>query len=126
MNSPKALPNKIVDWFYESAEHLSEEDIEQIALEELEEAKFKKQPKLEVVAAAIKDNGIVYSVPAPARHHDVMKVMKDLGCKRPIDGVQGFLLSDGSFVNRSLAAQVAVRANQCYIKRGELFSEDLW
>jgi hypothetical protein len=86
--------------------------------------------KLTVVAAAILENdGTVYSVTPPGRHHDVMKLMKEQGCSLPISGVQGFLLSDGMFADRTYSAEVAIRSGQidvCKFQPKQLFSEDLW
>lgn len=85
-----------------------------------------------VVAAAVRYRGEVYSLPPPARHHDVIALI----CARHgLDGYQpsqddrGFLLSDGRYARRRAAAVVAVRAGQCERvahPRHGLFSEDLW
>jgi hypothetical protein len=84
-----------------------------------------------VVAAAIKSkvNGQVYSVPQPGRHHHVISKMAKEGLPLPIQGEQGFLLSDGSFVRRARAKMIAVRAGQLLpgvSGRSKLYSEDLW
>lgn len=82
---------------------------------------------LKVVAAAIrKEDGRVFSVPAPGRHHDVIRLM---GEEFEQYDEQGFLLSDGNWVRRKVALIIAVRSGQ--IKEGKwpahgLFSEDLW
>ena len=85
-----------------------------------------------VVAAAINhnDSGEIYSLPAPARHHDIIRHLADLGHPTPIKGTQGFVLDDGTFVMRRPALYLAGRANQLLrepIARGHgLFSEDVW
>lgn len=93
--------------------------------------------KLRVVSAAIKiktPNGdITVSDVPPARHHNLLGVMNWLTLKYrslEVGGEQGFLLSDGRFVNRKQALTVARRAEQIIRRCGgddrELFSENLW
>lgn len=81
-----------------------------------------------IVAAAIKQGGIVYSVPRPGRHHHVIKHMVDCGIEPPIFGEQGFLTEDGTFVDREEARRIAIEAGQVVNPDHprELFSEDLW
>jgi hypothetical protein len=84
-----------------------------------------------VVAAAIKGHdGIVVSLPAPARHEDVMRHMAhDLDHPLPILGEKGFLLSDGSFARRARARMFAELNNQLLPKASqgnELYSDDVW
>lgn len=82
---------------------------------------------LRVVAAACHLNGLTYSIPAPARHHDILLLMpapeRHL-CK------QGFLLSDGRFIEREGARAVAIDQKQVkdmsLLHSRDLFSEDLW
>lgn len=88
-------------------------------------------PLLRVVAAACRVNGFIYAIKPPARHHNVLHFIRN---KRIFVGVgdleQGFLVSDGTFVNRRRARDIAVDAGQ--MKAGgqthsaDLFSEDLW
>lgn len=87
-------------------------------------------PSLEVVAAAILSGatGEVFSLPPPARHHDVIALMGD---RFRQSDEQGFVLRCGKFVMRKAALVCALRAGQ--LKDGEakwpahgLFSEDLW
>lgn len=84
-------------------------------------------PRRTIVAAAIKQGKLVYSVPRPGRHHNVMREMAAAGIPIPIIGEQGFLTSDGLFVGRFEAKDIAVAAGQVG-KTGmaELFSEDVW
>lgn len=86
---------------------------------------------LTVEYAAIKDHsGIVYFVPRPGRHHDVIKLMvKVYNRPIPITGEQGFVLSDGSFADRVRAREVAEAAGQLLPRASKgkrLFSEDVW
>lgn len=82
-----------------------------------------------IIAAAIKDGAVICTLPRPSRHHDIIKAMVKSGRPTPIDGAQGFLTSEGNFLNRADAMTVARDAGQ--VKRGqetkrELFSEDVW
>lgn len=82
-----------------------------------------------IVAAAIKQGNMVCSVPKPGRHHDVIREMARSGIPIPIVGEQGFLTSDGRFVNRYEAKDIANLAGQILAKHGnlaQLFSEDVW
>lgn len=87
-----------------------------------------------IVAVAIFYEGEVYTLPAPARHYDVLRFMSDdFGIAEPGRGEQGFLTSEGDFVRRKPALMIAERAGQMKRKQGpgtyqgpELFSEDLW
>lgn len=86
---------------------------------------------LKVIAAAIKGaNGVVYSLPPPARHHNVNWLMHDQGISTMHSVVvQGFLLSDGRFVDRREAKKVAVACGQQIARHmdlDELYSEDAW
>jgi len=83
-----------------------------------------------IVAAALQLDGVTHSLPRPKRHHDVMYALdeaywqKHMGKER-----SGFLTSDGRFVNRFEAKDIARHAGQL-LKRAsklpELFSEDVW
>ncbi len=92
-----------------------------------------------IEAAAISLDGVVWSVPRPGRHHDVIQhVLR----KRPeldfVGGAQGFVTSTGRFVGRYEAKDIARAADQIIaseigpggvpFKRQypELFSEDVW
>lgn len=87
---------------------------------------------LRVVAAAIRTvREAVYHVDQPGRHHHVIALMHDVGCTRDCIGTaeQGFLLSDGRFVGRVEAMQVARAAGQLIAEHAPhvgLFSEDVW
>lgn len=96
--------------------------------------------QVRVVAAAVRIfSGRVYSVDPPKRHHDALRfAAEDSGEERweraRQQGVeQGFMLSNGHFVDRHKAYVVAVTAGQLlpraptagHWKHG-LFSEDVW
>jgi hypothetical protein len=94
-----------------------------------------QNPCERIVAAAIQRGGISWELPPPARHHNVIAIMP-----RDADGyydragdVQGFVTSEGRFVDRRSAMFIAEAAHQ--LKRRDtpgsyqgpdLYSEDLW
>jgi len=88
---------------------------------------------LTVVAAAIMFDGKIHSLPAPARHHDIIRQMHESGL-RNFDRYQGFVLSDGTFATRRRAFTVAMAAGQVTHRRPgpgnyqgtQLLSEDVW
>ncbi len=83
--------------------------------------------KRRVVAAAIRKDGKVWSLPPPARHDTVMVMMFDDHGVKAKDADQGFLLDDGTFADRDEAGRVAIEAGQIErLSRLTLFSEDLW
>jgi hypothetical protein len=83
-----------------------------------------------IVAAAIVQNGKVWSVPAPGRHCDVIQHMNNCGVELTADlEAQGFLTSNGVFLTRTEAKQTAIESGQLKTNNPilkELFSEDLW
>lgn len=85
---------------------------------------------LRVVAAAICSNGKVYSLPPPARHHNVLRYMAKLGAMpKNCCGTQGFLLNDGRFCTRPSAKKIAKKAGQLLpraMNLKDLYSEDVW
>lgn len=88
---------------------------------------------MRIAAAAIMKGGQVYSLPPPARHHDVLRYMSTLGLRQEGNDEQGFLTECGEFVRRKPAMMIAEHAGQLKRKQGpgtyqgpELFSEDLW
>lgn len=74
-----------------------------------------------IVAAAVKVEGLIISLPAPARHPDIMRALWNINRKLadvpPSD--QGFLTQGGAFVTREEAAAILGRGKPVY-------SEDLW
>lgn len=81
-----------------------------------------------IVAAAIRFDGTLYSMARPKRHHHIIQMISSRTAKRPVSGEQGFLLDDGSFVDRREAASIALANGQAKQLRAPpwLFSEDLW
>lgn len=75
--------------------------------------------------------GLIFSLPRPARHHDVLHAMHELGLSTlRQDAEQGFLLTDGEFAWRTKAKTIALESGQHLVNgmehRKDLFSEDLW
>ena len=88
-------------------------------------------PVEKITGVAIRNEGIIYSLPSPSRHHHVIRYMnrKGFGPEHMID--QGFVTDKGRFVDRkeaALHARVSLQVPE--IKKtdpqDELFSEDLW
>lgn len=80
--------------------------------------------------AAIRYEGRVWSMPRPARHHNIVYMMartEDLPPEAMHD--QGFVTSRGRYVDRYEARALAEAANQllpgAYVLP-QLFSEDVW
>lgn len=80
-----------------------------------------------IIAAAIKLDGKIFSVPKPGRHHDIIHKMVQDGVK-PHAGIQGFVTQSGKFVDRQTGAKIAISNGQVskLLSPPELFSEDLW
>lgn len=83
-----------------------------------------------IVAAAILHEDRVYWLPAPARHHDVVRFMAEkFGLGPEAMREQGFIDSDGRWLRRKPACIIAKRAGQIRNKTfplDTLFSEDMW
>ena len=95
--------------------------------------------KLKIVAAAIKKDGVIWTLPRPARHHNIIFAMNDVGKSKAREnktsflieahGKQGFIDGEGNFLNREDAAKRAILCGQLtkpLIAPPNLFSEDLW
>lgn len=91
----------------------------------------KSQPFETIAVAALQIDGVTLSMPRPARHHTVFHAIDGwwghLDYSPPHK--QGFVTSEGRFVERKEAAKIAETAGQIIKKHGpkdELFSEDCW
>lgn len=58
-----------------------------------------------IEAAAVRIGEMIHTLPAPARHYEVHRLAGG-------EGEEGFATSDGGFVGRAEAAQVALAAGQ--------------
>lgn len=85
-----------------------------------------------ITHVAIRFRGTTYSLPAPNRHHDVIRHIAETTGAATVDAHgndQGFLDADGNYWTRRQARVVAEREGQLIKRAGkfsELFSEDVW
>lgn len=99
-----------------------------------------------IVAVATLFDGVVYSVPQPARHNHVIHLIATTLNILNVRGEEGFLTSTGRFVDRYEGAAIAIAAKQLIIRSEEkhnygqilergsdklnrppkLYSEDVW
>ncbi|TPJ70501.1 hypothetical protein [Mesorhizobium sp. B2-6-7] len=81
-----------------------------------------------IISVAISAFGIVASLPAPARHGDVLRKLYDFNQTVVGGDAQGFLTNTGRYVNRRDAAVIALEAGQVdkLTAAPDLYSEDLW
>ena len=102
--------------------------------------------QLRIVASAIRVGWMVFALPAPARHINVAHMLNAAGhdrvlrrclrCLRDMvhqvhvdERQQGFITSEGMFVNRYVAHRIALRAGQTTRQPhadSELISADVW
>lgn len=69
-----------------------------------------------------------WSLPKPARHHDVIQWRKKVTGKSGSGMRQGFITSRGRFVDRVIGAEIAYMGKQIPHRKpnGKLYSEDIW
>ncbi len=83
-----------------------------------------------ITQVAIRYQGKVYSLPAPNRHHHILRMIFEETGEPMEENEQGFLDEEGNFLNRIEALAHALAHNQVLdpdnIRAGRLFSEDLW
>lgn len=73
----------------------------------------------------------IWSLPKPNRHHHIIKEIYDSnGIGIISKDIQGFLDSNGNFLTREEALEVARNADQLLdpknVRLKKLFSEDIW
>ncbi len=88
-----------------------------------------------ITGVAISQDGVVWALPKPFRHHDVIHLIVEKTGQRPVTGVQGFI-ADFSFMeqpthfcflDREQALYHARRMGQVTDIIGSILtSEDLW
>jgi hypothetical protein len=74
-------------------------------------------------------NWMTYTMPAPARHHNILHSMPPAPDGTVLNVEQGFITSTGRWVDRHTAMGIAVAAGQVdpsKVRMPQLFSEDLW
>lgn len=83
-----------------------------------------------IVAVGIDMAGEVFSLPPPARHHDLIENICTIRKLEslPTWAIQGFLTRAGDFLNREDAREHALAVGQVAmpLHGTMLFSEDLW
>lgn len=92
-----------------------------------------------IETAAIKLSDVVWTVPRPGRHHDVIAyIIRECPWMTHVGGTQGFVTSESRFVEREEARRIATKAGQLIAsdkddkgipivrEHRELFSEDVW
>jgi hypothetical protein len=81
-----------------------------------------------IVAAAVQFNGVIFTIPKPARHHNIVHAMFYMGLPKLAQQEQGFLLDSGQYINRKDAAILALANGQVAELEAPpyLYSEDLW
>lgn len=93
-----------------------------------------KPADLWIARAAIRFQGVIYSVAPPGRHHDCIHLAAETTGEKYIDchdDDQGFIDSTGRYLRRRPALAVALKSGQAKkdclgAKLGKLFSEDVW
>lgn len=87
-----------------------------------------------ITHVAIRFQGHTYSLLAPKRHHDVIRLIVEQTGVKTVDSResdQGFLANGSVYYGRKAALRLALKYGQCKPgclgpKLGKLFSEDLW
>lgn len=85
-----------------------------------------------ITHVAIRHGGKVWSLPAPNRHHHVLRLIVEATGVKYVDARdpdQGFLDSQGNYLDRVRALAVARAAGQLITYRevhDRLYSENLW
>lgn len=81
-----------------------------------------------IVAVDMEWRGFVVTLPAPAQHSDMIHAVAQSipESEWPVSGNQGFLTSEGRFVGRNDAMELARAAGQVQSTADALYSEDLW
>jgi hypothetical protein len=78
-------------------------------------------------AALQTPSGLIITLPRPNRHSDLIKLMSEAAWGEKVaKSTQGFLTSEGKFVNREEAYQIALKSGQIKSNNNRLYSEDLW
>lgn len=85
---------------------------------------------MNITGVAIIRDEVMYTLPAPNRHGDVIVKMAMAGVPKPVTNgaIQGFVLENGEFIDRVEGLELAKENGQYKPKyeRNQLYSEDLW
>ena len=84
-----------------------------------------------IEGVTINQDGRIYKLPRPSRHHDLIRMIADTGGKIPVTGEQGFYSNKRRFIDRKEAKIVALKTVKKLLSEGkydleELYSECLW
>lgn len=85
-----------------------------------------------ITHVAIRFDGRLWSLPRPYRHHDIIRMIVELGAASRVDAMgddQGFLDASGRYLRRGPALVSAQMNGQIIEGRGQhpqLYSEDVW
>ncbi len=87
-----------------------------------------------ITHVAIRFQGKIWSLPAPNRHHNVVRHIVEQTGVTSVDAReddQGFLIDGTRYVRRKQALRHALDTGQCKsnalgARLGKLFSEDVW
>lgn len=87
-----------------------------------------------ITHVAIRFQGTTYSLPAPNRHHDLIRKISEETGQETVTSMgddQGFIDEEGTYLTRRQALTVAEREGQLKegalgTRLGRLFSEDVW
>lgn len=82
-----------------------------------------------IVGVALEHEGVLHSLPSPARHHDIIQILYKVYEDTIIPETEGFMTSTGRYVLREEALLIAKNANQLLPSHEhptELFSESVW
>lgn len=85
--------------------------------------------RIDGVAILLDGGDCMIRLPAPARHHNLLRLAAEMRVDGVHTGVQGFYTSRGEFVTREAAVEIASDAGQIIRKTApetHLFSEDIW
>lgn len=78
------------------------------------------------VPTSIDNEPMVFFKPKPARHHHLIHQIAILTGVPVQPDEQGFITSEGRYVDRAEAMAIAFSEGQTMSTRKHLFSEDLW
>lgn len=87
---------------------------------------------MRIVSAAVCYQGVIFSLPAPNRHHHILHAMNAMGLPNSSHKEQGFLTDEGQYIDRLGALEIAQAADQIIpnetgiLSHIGLFTEDLW
>jgi len=107
----------------------------QIAKDRFQAAEAQAAPRPVVGALAVivgvalqAQDGTVYSLPKPHRHHHLLRQRALEGDTHTFNYTQGFVTEDGTFLNRQDALTYVTSVGQLTVPiiGGDLTSEDLW